>query len=95
MTDPVVLPPVWVEAIRVGLPVRVAEVVVRPPIAQHDITVRPPVQAVGRIDALGTVWWNGSGLPGVLPGAKVGDMYLDNLTGAYYRLEPEYFEGWN
>lgn len=95
MTDPVVRPPVRVGAPRVGPASVVTEVHGRPAIAHTDVAVKAPVQAVGRVDALGTVWWNGSGLPAALPGAKVGDMYLDNLTGVYYRLEPEYFEGWN
>lgn len=34
----------------------------------------------------GTIWWFGSGPPGVIIGSKPGDRYLDNSTGTIYTL---------
>lgn len=35
----------------------------------------------------GTRWWHGDGPPGVLPQARSGDFYLDDLSGSVYVLE--------
>lgn len=34
----------------------------------------------------GTAWFYGSGPPGVIVGAKVGDYYMDTTAGTIYRL---------
>jgi hypothetical protein len=34
----------------------------------------------------GTVWFNGTGTPGVISGAVPGDLYLDTVDGTVYRL---------
>lgn len=35
----------------------------------------------------GSAWFTGEGPPGSLPDSKVGDYYVDSLTGNYYELE--------
>jgi hypothetical protein len=35
----------------------------------------------------GTAWWYGEGPPGVIVGSKVGDAYMDLLTGTIYTLD--------
>jgi hypothetical protein len=34
----------------------------------------------------GSIWWTGSGAPGVISGALPGDFYLDHVSGNYYQL---------
>lgn len=36
----------------------------------------------------GAGWFDGAGVPGTVPGALVGDYYLDSSTGTYYQLSP-------
>jgi hypothetical protein len=36
--------------------------------------------------ARGTVWFNGDGVPGSVPGSQFGDYYLDRLSGIAYQL---------
>lgn len=35
----------------------------------------------------GSAWFTGEGAPGSIAGSKVGDFYVDSLTGNYYELE--------
>lgn len=41
----------------------------------------------GAAGADGTKWFFGSGVPGVVSGSKVGDVYMDTTDGTYYVLE--------
>jgi len=34
----------------------------------------------------GSLWYSGSGAPGTIPGALVGDLYLDTDTGDVYQF---------
>lgn len=38
------------------------------------------------IEAAGTRWFDGHGMPDAIPGAKEGDYYLDLDTGIVYKL---------
>lgn len=40
----------------------------------------------GNDGARGSVWYTGTGAPGVLSGEQPGDMYLDTATGDVYQL---------
>lgn len=40
----------------------------------------------GPTGARGSMWFTGSGTPGQIDGAAVGDMYLDTASGVVYRL---------
>lgn len=41
----------------------------------------------GDTGARGSRWFTGTGAPGTLAGAQVGDMYLDTATGTVYQLD--------
>ena len=47
-----------------------------------------PAGAPGDPGPRGSGWFVGSGAPGSIPGALVGDLYLDLLSGEVHQLQP-------
>jgi len=45
-----------------------------------------PTGATGAAGIRGNGWYSGTGVPGVIPGSMVGDLYLDTTSGAVYKL---------
>lgn len=45
-----------------------------------------PTGPEGPTGARGSMWFTGTGTPGQIDGAAVGDMYLDTASGVVYRL---------
>lgn len=46
----------------------------------------PPSVYWDRLAERGATWWEGSGVPGFVPGSSPGDYYLDVETGIVYQL---------
>ena len=55
------------------------------PVALGGMQVAAPVQTM--VTADGYRVWVGEQVPTIVPGAQVGDLYLDAATGILYRLD--------
>ena len=66
------------------------EVVLNTPTSNYEVALavpgpRGPKGGDGR-PGEGPTWWFGNGPPGVIPGSKPDDRYLDQESGLVYRL---------
>lgn len=61
-------------------------IVAMPPVVVGDVYAQSPVKFDATLGQAGM--WTGFGPPGVIVGAKIGDEYLDYLTGNVYTLNP-------
>ncbi len=75
--------PVTVDT-EVGEPISLVEPEGGEPVALSWLTVGKPVQTM--LTPSGVRVWIGTGAPGIVPGAKFGDHYIDEATGILYVL---------
>lgn len=77
-------PPVKIRRLYTAAPVELSD---QPLIGKPGVVPNEPIPGPAVPVTQRTVWYQGEGPPGLVPGAKAGDCYLDTLTSDVYRLE--------